>query len=68
MGREQAINEIKRRTRNYAKRQRTWFKKDPRIKWFRVAGSAGDMLEDIEKSLDATARLVLEYMVDKLEN
>ena len=68
MSREQAISDIKRRTRNYAKRQQTWFKKDPRIKWFRVEGSAGDMLEDIEKSLNDTARLVLEYMSDKLEN
>ncbi|MEP6746085.1 MAG: tRNA (adenosine(37)-N6)-dimethylallyltransferase MiaA [Bacteroidota bacterium] len=31
---EQAINNIKRNTRHYAKRQLTWFKKDQKIKWF----------------------------------
>jgi tRNA dimethylallyltransferase len=29
----EAVDEIKRSTRRYAKRQRTWFKRDPRIKW-----------------------------------
>jgi tRNA dimethylallyltransferase len=31
---EEAINEIKRNTRQYAKRQMTWFRKDKEIKWF----------------------------------
>jgi len=31
---EQAVLEMKRDTRRYAKRQLTWFKKDPRIRWF----------------------------------
>lgn len=30
---EQAIELLKRDTRRYAKRQMTWFKRDPRIKW-----------------------------------
>ena len=30
---EKAIEEIKQKTRNYAKRQMTWFKRDKRIKW-----------------------------------
>ncbi len=30
---EQATDKIKQHTRNYAKRQMTWFKKDSRIKW-----------------------------------
>lgn len=29
-----AIEEIKKNTRRYAKRQLTWYRKDPRIKWF----------------------------------
>ena len=29
----QAMDMIKRRTRNYAKRQLTWFKADPRVRW-----------------------------------
>ena len=31
---EKAIDEIKIHTRQYAKRQMTWFKKDKEIKWF----------------------------------
>ena len=31
---EEAVEEIKKNTRQYAKRQMTWFKKDKEIKWF----------------------------------
>ena len=31
---EEAIEEIKKNTRHYAKRQMTWFKKDKEINWF----------------------------------
>ena len=31
---EEAIEEIRKNTRHYAKRQMTWFRKDPSIKWF----------------------------------
>lgn len=31
---QQAIEEIKQNTRRFAKRQLTWFRKDPEIKWF----------------------------------
>jgi tRNA dimethylallyltransferase len=30
---EEAVAQIKQATRRYAKRQRTWFKRDPRIQW-----------------------------------
>ena len=30
---EKAVEEIKKNTRHYAKRQMTWFKKDESIKW-----------------------------------
>lgn len=33
--REEAIRLLKRNTRRYAKRQLTWFKRDPEIHWFR---------------------------------
>lgn len=33
---DEAVHEMKRDTRRYAKRQLTWFKKDPEIKWFRA--------------------------------
>ena len=32
--REEMIDKLKQHTRNYAKRQLTWLKKDPSIKWF----------------------------------
>jgi tRNA dimethylallyltransferase len=35
---EQAVEEIKKNTRHYAKRQMTWFKKDPSIKWVKTGG------------------------------
>ena len=31
---EEAIEEMQKNTRRYAKRQLTWFKKDKRIQWF----------------------------------
>ncbi len=34
---EDAVQLIKQRTRNFAKRQLTWFKRDPRIKWFDIS-------------------------------
>ena len=66
--REEAINDMKRRTRNYAKKQQTWFKKDPRIKWFRVEGDISDNPADIDRSLHRTCGFVLEYMMYKLQN
>ncbi|MCS7215151.1 MAG: tRNA (adenosine(37)-N6)-dimethylallyltransferase MiaA [Thermodesulfovibrio sp.] len=35
---DEAIRLIKKRTKNYAKRQFTWFKKEKDIKWFDVSG------------------------------
>ena len=32
----EAINQIKKETRRFAKRQLTWFKRDPRIHWFNL--------------------------------
>ncbi|HZH54478.1 MAG TPA: tRNA dimethylallyltransferase, partial [Sphingobacteriaceae bacterium] len=31
---EEAVEKIKQNTRRYAKRQLTWFRKDPEIRWF----------------------------------
>lgn len=38
----EAVEEIKRATRRYAKRQLTWFRADPRIEWVDVTGSTTD--------------------------
>lgn len=44
--RYEAIEEIKRRTRGFARRQLSWFKADPRIVWFESADEAGAALRD----------------------
>lgn len=36
MGWDEALRQIKRDTRRYAKRQMTWFRADPEIKWFDI--------------------------------
>jgi len=44
---EKAIENIKKKTRNYAKRQLTWFKKEKDIKWF-----SPDNIFEIEKLIE----------------
>jgi tRNA dimethylallyltransferase len=44
-GLEEVIAAIQQNTRHYAKRQMTWFKKDPNIQWFNA--SAPDLLNTI---------------------
>jgi tRNA dimethylallyltransferase len=51
---EQAIEATARRTRQYAKRQLTWFRRDPRILWIR----AGDRPADEPSLVDEAERLV----------
>lgn len=38
--REEAIEKIKQHTRNYAKRQMTWFRRDPEIEWLKPEDQA----------------------------
>ena len=51
---DRAIELIKRNTRRYAKRQMTWFRKDERIKWFKINQEvnfkeiADSIIKDIE--------------------
>lgn len=45
--REEAIRLLKRNTRRYAKRQLTWFKKDPEVMWFQA-----DQVDQIIAYLD----------------
>ena len=47
---EQAVENLKQVTRNYAKRQMTWFKKDEYIKWI-YADECGDVFGEAEKIL-----------------
>lgn len=48
---EQAVALIKQNTRNYAKRQLTWFKKDNNIKWF-DPGQPGDIIAYIDNCMN----------------
>jgi tRNA dimethylallyltransferase len=39
INREEAIDQIKQHSRNYAKRQLTWWKRDEEITWFEISDS-----------------------------
>ncbi|MFH1149918.1 MAG: tRNA (adenosine(37)-N6)-dimethylallyltransferase MiaA [Actinomycetota bacterium] len=65
--RHEAVERIKRRTRNYAKRQLTWFRADPRIRWFEVE-TVGRDASEVAGAVREAAGLVLEYMRDYMEN
>lgn len=51
---EEAISEIKKNTRRFAKRQLTWFKKEEEIQWFQHDASFSKIEEYIETSLRFT--------------
>ena len=47
---EQMVRLIKQRSRNFAKRQLTWFRKDKRIQWFNIDdynGNSGELINQI---------------------
>lgn len=48
---EEAINEIKKNTRRFAKRQGTWFRRDPEITWFNYKTSPDDIINFVERLL-----------------
>lgn len=48
--REEAIRLLKRNSRRYAKRQMTWFKRNPKINWFE-AGDEDGVLKYIQAQL-----------------
>lgn len=48
---DEAVDQIKQHTRNYAKRQLTWFKKDASITWFSPNDSV-QLLQWVEKEVD----------------
>ncbi|MFK8060865.1 MAG: tRNA (adenosine(37)-N6)-dimethylallyltransferase MiaA [Polaribacter sp.] len=49
---EFAISEIKKNTRRFAKRQITWFKKDPEILWFDYKTSINDIILQISDKIN----------------
>lgn len=48
IGLDEAVEEIKKNTRRFAKRQLTWFRKNDKIKWFDYATPASDVIEYVE--------------------
>ncbi len=48
---EDAIEEIKARTRRFARRQLTWFRADPRVKWFEADTAAAAKFLEKEVSI-----------------
>ena len=49
---EETVELIKRRTRNYAKRQLTWFRADARVHWLPAAEGRLPGLNDIMRILE----------------
>ncbi|NEV93117.1 tRNA (adenosine(37)-N6)-dimethylallyltransferase MiaA [Psychroflexus sp. YR1-1] len=49
---DEAISEIKKNTRRFAKRQLTWFKKDPEIHWFHYQTPLEEILAYIKTQKD----------------
>jgi tRNA dimethylallyltransferase len=47
---EQAVEVTARRTRQYAKRQLTWFRRDPRVPWIAAGDRPGDDPELVERA------------------
>lgn len=54
LSKSEMVNEIKRETRRYAKRQYTWFKKDSRIQWINVndCSDKSTLLEKISSHIE----------------
>ncbi|MDD2446061.1 MAG: tRNA (adenosine(37)-N6)-dimethylallyltransferase MiaA [Tissierellia bacterium] len=54
---DEAIEQIKKASRNYAKRQLTWFKRDNRIRWIDV-----DEFKDINGLVDEVQETLVKYL------
>lgn len=54
---ETAIKEAKKATRNYAKRQLTWFRRDSRIRWFLLQEGV-DYQKVVERIMDHICRII----------
>ncbi|MEZ4874579.1 MAG: tRNA (adenosine(37)-N6)-dimethylallyltransferase MiaA [Flavobacteriaceae bacterium] len=48
---DEAVSEIKKNTRRFAKRQGTWFRKNPDIHWFHYQTDRSEMINFIKKAL-----------------
>ena len=50
---EEAVSEIKKNTRRFAKRQLTWFRKDPDIHWFDHTTPSSEIIAFLQKQVSA---------------
>ena len=48
----ECVEQLKRSTRRYAKRQLTWFKRNPQINWFYPDLCDGDIYSDVYDLID----------------
>lgn len=55
---KEAINLIKKETRHFAKRQLTWFKRDPRIQWFNAEEAEYNYEEIISQMIRLIGRTI----------
>lgn len=55
MARDAAVDKLKQSTRNFAKRQFTWYRQMPYIKWFDL-----DQRPDYEKIIDDMQQMLVE--------
>ena len=53
LGREQAILAAQQAHRNYAKRQMTWFRREPEVNWLRGFGDDGEIQKRAVSAIDA---------------
>lgn len=60
LSREEAVALLKRDTNRYAKRQFTWFRREPAAVWIDITGisKAGEIVERIKKYIDISTNLV----------
>ena len=47
-----------RRTRRFARRQRSWFRRDPRIAWFDSEANPGSVLDPLQEAVAQAPRPV----------
>ncbi len=50
---EEAVSEIKKNTRRFAKRQLTWFRKDPEIHWFDHSTPSKEIIDFLQEKTSA---------------
>lgn len=54
---EKVIEEIKKNTKRYAKRQRTWYRKEKELQWF-IACNENEIIQNVKKKIA--------YIIDKM--